>query len=240
MRKFSIYSAVLFFCLCLLTGAADCLAQEEKQTVVQEPQIFTEYEGRYEFNRAKMQNFVVDLTSAGGSSIRMKLSHRQERTFVYESRDKFTDSEIKTIKMIFERDDKNKIKGLLLENFQIEYYFDKENNVFSQLKKGDYSINAKKLELPPPSTVGNAEFRIKGFPNAQIVALAGSFNNWNQSKNLCTRETDAWVCRIDLASGRYTYKFIVDGAWMIDPANKEVEADEYGNRNSVVIIKAAE
>ena len=97
------------------------------------------------------------------------------------------------------------------------------------------SINAKKVDLPPPSAVGNTEFKIKGFPNAKIVALAGSFNNWNQSKNLCVQETEFWTCRVDLNPGRYTYKFVVDGAWMVDPQNKQIEEDEFGNRNSVIV-----
>jgi hypothetical protein len=67
--------------------------------------------------------------------------------------------------------------------------------------------------------------------------LAGSFDNWNESQLLFAREGDEWVCRLDLAPNRYAYKFIVDGNWLLDPANPDREEDEYGNLNSVLIVK---
>jgi hypothetical protein len=118
---------------------------------------------------------------------------------------------------------------------------------FAKDEKGNYSLinieaggvkfTAKRIALPPPSLTGNASFKLKGFPNAQIVALAGSFNNWNQSQTLCGKAGDEWVCRINLAPGKYTYKFIVDGNWMTDPANPVSEDDGRGNTNSVLVVK---
>jgi 1,4-alpha-glucan branching enzyme len=70
---------------------------------------------------------------------------------------------------------------------------------------------------------------------ASAVMLAGTFNNWNQSATLCGRDQDAWLCRIDLAPGKYLYKFVVDGNWMIDPANILSEDDGRGNVNSVFV-----
>ncbi|HKP87182.1 MAG TPA: glycogen-binding domain-containing protein, partial [Blastocatellia bacterium] len=98
-------------------------------------------------------------------------------------------------------------------------------------------FSAKRLTLPSPSLTGNAEFKLKGYPNARIVALAGSFNDWNQSRTLFAKEGDGWVCRINLAPGKYTYKFIVDGDWIIDPANPISEDDGHGNNNSILVVK---
>ncbi len=235
MRRLSFFLVVSAICFFGAGSRAIGQAQTIK-TAVQSPVSLNEYEGRFEFNPVRINNFIVDL-NADGATLKMKLSHRQERTFNFESTDKFADSEFEKIKLNFIRDAEGKIKGITLENFRIDYYFDDKNNVFSQLKAGTGTINAKKIELPAPSVAGNTEFKIKGFPNAKIVALAGSFNNWNQSKNICAQEGEIWTCRVDLNPGRYTYKFIVDGAWMVDPANREFEDDEFGNRNSVIVVK---
>lgn len=227
-------------CLWLLNGAIFAQKKTENKIAETPPSSLVEYEGRYEFNPLRLGNFIADFTADGAAKLKMKLSHRQERTFEYEGKDAFADSEYSQIKLFFVRDDVGKIKGLLMQNFRFEYYADQQSNIFSSLRPGDAKVNAKKIELPPVSSVGNTEFKIKGFPTARVVAVAGSFNNWNQSKNLCFYENDAWICRIDLAPGRHTYKFIVDGAWMIDPANGQYEDDTYGNRNSVKIVEAAD
>jgi AMP-activated protein kinase-like protein len=44
-------------------------------------------------------------------------------------------------------------------------------------------------------------------------------------------------CGIPLAPGQYTYKFIVDGNWITDPANPKTAEDEAGNVNSVLVIE---
>lgn len=94
----------------------------------------------------------------------------------------------------------------------------------------------KRARLPAPSLGGNATFRLKGHAGALTVALAGTFNNWNPRRTLCVREGDGWVCRTDLAPGRYAYKFVVDNKWTLDPDNPQRETDAQGNTNSVVIV----
>jgi CubicO group peptidase (beta-lactamase class C family) len=96
---------------------------------------------------------------------------------------------------------------------------------------------ADKMTLPTASLTGNTEFKLKGYPNARTVALAGSFNEWNQTQTLFAKEGDGWVCRINLAPGKYAYKFVVDGNWITDPANPVSEDDGGGNMNSVLIVK---
>jgi 1,4-alpha-glucan branching enzyme len=93
------------------------------------------------------------------------------------------------------------------------------------------------VELPPPSLKGTTSFRLKGYADASVVAVAGSFNNWNQSQILFAREGDGWVCRLDLKPGIYTYKFIVDGNWLLDPSNPDTAEDEAGNVNNVVEVR---
>jgi hypothetical protein len=101
--------------------------------------------------------------------------------------------------------------------------------------EGDH-YTAPRIILPPPSLKGNTTFHLKGYEAANVVALAGSFNNWNQSQFVFGREADEWVCRIELEPGTYNYKFIVDGNWILDPANPNTQDDDYGVKNSVVIV----
>jgi cyclomaltodextrinase len=68
------------------------------------------------------------------------------------------------------------------------------------------------------------------FDGVQRVALAGSFNGWSDSADLLTRSDDG-VFRITKAihPGTYSYKFVVDGEWMADPANPETDGSGFGN-----------
>jgi CubicO group peptidase (beta-lactamase class C family) len=100
---------------------------------------------------------------------------------------------------------------------------------------GPAPLALRRLTLPPPSLQGNTTFRLKGHTDARLVALAGSFNEWNQSRTLCGREAEGWVCRLDLPAGKHLYKFVVDGEWMPDPANPTRERDPHGNVNSVLV-----
>ncbi len=98
------------------------------------------------------------------------------------------------------------------------------------------SYTAAKVTLPPPALKGNTTFRLKGYSDASIVTLAGSFNNWNQSQFIFSKEGDEWICRIDLEPGKHAYKFIVDGNWLLDPDNPNTEDDDYGVKNSVIVV----
>jgi 1,4-alpha-glucan branching enzyme len=87
-----------------------------------------------------------------------------------------------------------------------------------------------------PSLKGNTMFRLKGYPKAFQIFLAGSFNNWQEKQLLFGKEGDEWVCRIDLPEGKHAYKFIVDGHWITDPENSINEDDGAGNINSILYI----
>lgn len=83
----------------------------------------------------------------------------------------------------------------------------------------------------------NYTFRLKGFDNAKSVFLAGDFNNWEPNSLSMRREQNEWVFTVHLSAGKHLYKFIVDGKWIIDPANKLWEQNEYNTANSVIWIE---
>lgn len=73
-------------------------------------------------------------------------------------------------------------------------------------------------------------FSLKGFPDAEQVTVAGSFNGWDPAANPLTRQGETWVVEVEAEPGRHTYKFVVDGRWITDPDNAETERDgEYVN-----------
>jgi hypothetical protein len=80
----------------------------------------------------------------------------------------------------------------------------------------------------------NYTFRLKGFNDAQAVFLAGDFNEFNPSSFSMRKQSGEWVFDIHLTPGKHLYKFVVDGKWIIDPANKLWEQNEYGTGNSVI------
>ena len=74
------------------------------------------------------------------------------------------------------------------------------------------------------------------------IALAGSFNGWNQNKDILKDEDGDGVYSItkELTPGRHSYKFVVDGNWLQDTANPESEPDGFGGFNSIIEIKGPE
>ena len=83
----------------------------------------------------------------------------------------------------------------------------------------------------------NYTFRLKGYSNAKRVTLAGSFNNWSPGSFAMHREGDEWVIEQHLLPGKHMYKFVVDGKWIVDPANELREPNEFGEENSVMWVR---
>lgn len=82
----------------------------------------------------------------------------------------------------------------------------------------------------------NYKFSIQGYPKAQKVFIAGSFNHWNQKELRMVRFNGIWTLNMYLREGTHAYKFIIDGLWITDPANKVTRPDGRGNENSFLGI----
>ena len=96
-------------------------------------------------------------------------------------------------------------------------------------------LHSRTVPAPTPSLSGNTTFILRGYPNARVVALAGSFNGWDSQHVLCGKENGRWVCRVDLPAGRYLYQFVVDDEWINDPDNPLLEDSGNGGPASVVV-----
>lgn len=173
--------------------------------------------GRYAVDPNMMENFVFDVSLEGGE-LWLKPSHVTRRVLVRQSDVEYLDSKSTQTRITFN--------------------WDETGNVDSFTIKGwGPTIRVKKLVLPAPSLSGNTTFRLSGFQDARVVAVAGTFNNWNQSQYLFERVGDEWVCRINLPPGKYQYKFIVDGNWLVDPRNPKVVRDDRGIENSWLVTE---
>jgi len=86
--------------------------------------------------------------------------------------------------------------------------------------------------------VGRAGVRFEAdFPRAKSVRITGSFCDWSaKGLPLFLREDGLWECQLDLESGEHEYRFIVDNAWLPDPHNSRMAANEFGGANSLVTV----
>jgi hypothetical protein len=83
----------------------------------------------------------------------------------------------------------------------------------------------------------NYIFKLKGYPNAKVIHLAGNFNNWDPDGFTLAHNGDEWTIGLYLKPGKYRYKFLVDSQWVLDPTNKLYEKNEYNTGNSVLWIE---
>lgn len=179
------------------------------------PEALKKYTGRYQLDAGIIPISTLDVTLESGE-LWVKPSVVKKRRLLHKSKAVFVD-EIEGTPLSFNKDVDGKIISVDFEYEGAKY-------------------TAAKVTLPPANLKGNTTFRLKGYADASVVALAGSFNNWNQSQYIFGREGDEWICRIDLEPGEHAYKFIVDGNWLLDPANPNTKDDDYGVKNSVIIV----
>jgi chromosome partitioning protein len=89
------------------------------------------------------------------------------------------------------------------------------------------------------SQVNHAMHFVTLYPRAQIVQIAGDFNNWQPEKTPMEKlnEKGVWQAKLDLHPGRYRYRLVVDGHWQQDPYNTNNEANPFGEYNSIIEVK---
>jgi len=74
-------------------------------------------------------------------------------------------------------------------------------------------------------------------PDAKEVYLAGEFNNWKLDESSRMEQTNGcWTKRLDLNTGKYRYRFVIDGNWSEDPANPLTQLNAYGTLDSLLEV----
>jgi hypothetical protein len=106
-----------------------------------------------------------------------------------------------------------------------------------QIRGRDGGVSPPVTAAAPAGTV-LVRFELNA-PEAWRVALAGSFNEWSDSSIVFTRagSSGRWTVTVALPPGRHQYLFVVDGdRWMPDPAAHAQVEDEFGQRNSLLVV----
>jgi len=67
------------------------------------------------------------------------------------------------------------------------------------------------------------------------IKIAGAFNDWTPA-DTHKEEDNARVYQQDVQPGKYAYKWVVDGEWLVD-SSQPSEADESGNVNNIEIVE---
>ena len=95
----------------------------------------------------------------------------------------------------------------------------------------------KVVRMPRPKAV---TMTLEYFaPEANTVAVAGEFNNWNEQAQMM-KKTKAgwWKTSLKLSPGQYQYRFVVDGQqWVEDPENPNKQLNEFAAYNSVLEVR---
>jgi len=193
-----------------------CLAQSPTPAEKKDPaSSLKDYVGRYELTGSDIPITTIDVTF-DKQGLWAKPSLAAKRKLVAQSKLEFRD-ELENARYTFTRDDSKKVVSLTFEYHGQTY-------------------TAHKLKLAAPNVSGNVMFQLLGYGDANVVALAGTFNGWKQSDTFLVKDGNRWWCRLKLEPGKYLYKFIVDGDWITDPANNNSEDDGHGNINSILVV----
>jgi 1,4-alpha-glucan branching enzyme len=74
-------------------------------------------------------------------------------------------------------------------------------------------------------------------PQAKKVDLGGDFNNWKANKTPLTKDASGnWKTSLKLKSGRYQYRYLVDGVWQNAQEPVECVPNAFGSWNCVVEV----
>ncbi|MCG8430933.1 MAG: AAA family ATPase [Candidatus Omnitrophica bacterium] len=74
-------------------------------------------------------------------------------------------------------------------------------------------------------------------PDAQEIYVTGEFNNWQlDDTGRMAQDNGIWSKRMRLASGRYRYRFVIDGNWVEDSDNPLRAMNPYGTMDSLVEV----
>lgn len=81
----------------------------------------------------------------------------------------------------------------------------------------------------------SVNFELDGFPDATNVSLCGTFNRW--SHHPMQLRDGKWEADLAMPHGKYHYKYVVDGKYIVDPGNPLVERSNEGMSFSVKIVQ---
>jgi len=85
----------------------------------------------------------------------------------------------------------------------------------------------------PGQTKGTVRFTIKPDGIVRKAMLAGDFTGW-RGRTMRKQKNGSFTLTVPVAPGPHEYKFLLDGAWVVDPDNSAWALNPYGTLNSVL------
>jgi chromosome partitioning protein len=100
------------------------------------------------------------------------------------------------------------------------------------------SLTEKLARIYGARVTGQGLLFVQPAPRAQAVCVAGDFNGWSATATPLKRDDrlGVWQACVPVPPGRYRYRLIIDGQWAHDAYNTYVEANPFGELNSVVEV----
>ena len=95
----------------------------------------------------------------------------------------------------------------------------------------------QRVRVPSPVVTSEGVLFSYYAPDAKKVHVAADFNEWkiNDAPLKNIEGTGLWQKLVPLTTGKYEYKFFVDGQWRIDPDNPNKTASEFGENSYIEI-----
>lgn len=101
------------------------------------------------------------------------------------------------------------------------------------------SPHALSAELRSISAFGTrVRLSYRGTSPTQRVLVAGDFNHWTPSETPMhySESSHMFEVWLTLPPGRYRYRLVVDGQWIIDPSNPRTEPSDAGQLHSLLSV----
>ncbi len=97
-------------------------------------------------------------------------------------------------------------------------------------------LSRRKAPAPAQETYRRVQLEFVD-PNARMVCVAGTFNDWNQTAiEMVSMGAGRWWKELMLPPGEHQYRFIVDDIWVDDPAATEYAENDLGGRNAIIRV----
>ncbi|HCE46035.1 MAG TPA: hypothetical protein DET40_21020 [Lentisphaeria bacterium] len=93
------------------------------------------------------------------------------------------------------------------------------------------------MKLLQPDIGRRVRFKFSAEPGNQ-VSVAGTFNKWSPTANplMDSQGAGNYKTVMCIPAGMYEYKFVVNGAWFMDPRYTGRVPNAYGSQNSVLHV----
>ena len=124
-------------------------------------------------------------------------------------------------------------------NYQVHPEEELEKIEPAVMVENKQSLEEKLSDYYGVDQVHDAVVFVTLYPRAESVQIAGDFNNWQPELTKMQKVGDSgvWQTKLELPTGRYRYRYVVDGHWQQDPYNEQTEMNPYGEYNSIFEVK---